>query len=72
MIISRCKGCNAEIIYVTTTTGATMPLDAKAYTLFVLEPEGAQGSANPRAKPILVRASHFSTCSKADQFRRQR
>ena len=70
MRTSKCKSCGADIIWVKTIPGErTMPLDAKSYTLFVLEPEGAQGGS-PRCKAVQVRASHFSTCADADAWRK--
>lgn len=69
MMTSRCKTCGAEIVWVVVPSGKSMPLDARATTQWVIDPEGAQGGS-PRAKPVQARASHFSTCPQADQHRR--
>ena len=69
MTTSKCRSCGEPVIWAVTETGRTMPLDAKSYTLFVLEPKGAQGGS-PRCKAVQVRASHFSTCADADAWRK--
>jgi hypothetical protein len=69
MMTSRCKSCNAEIVWVTTPSGKTMPLNAMTKTLWAIEPDGAQ-CGSPRAKPVQVRESHFATCKDADAWRK--
>lgn len=69
MTTSRCKGCNAEIVWVVTPAGKSMCLDAKAVTMWILEPDGAQGGS-PKGKPVQVRAPHWVSCPNADDFRR--
>jgi len=69
MTTSECKSCGARIVWVVLPSGKSMPLDAVAATMFVLEPEGAQ-DGSPRAKAIQVRASHFSSCPQAGQWRK--
>lgn len=64
-----CKGCGAEIVFLTTELGAKMPCDAKP--LKVLVP------VQPHAYPMIYQVengyvSHFSTCPKADEFRKGR
>lgn len=71
MTISTCKSCGKDIIWIVTPNGKSMPLDAAAYTLWFIEPDGAQ-TGSPKARPILVRASHFATCKDADQWRTPR
>lgn len=71
MTSSRCKTCDAEIIWIVTPSGKSMPVDAKAETLWLLEPDGGQGGS-ARARPVQVRKSHFSTCPQADEHRRPR
>ena len=69
MMTSRCKSCAAEIVWCVTAEGRTMPLDAKSYTLFVLDAQGAQ-TGSPRCKAAQVHASHFSTCPDAGSWRK--
>ena len=71
MTTSRCRTCNAEIIFARMPSGRVMPLDAKLLKLFVLEPDGTQGGS-PRAKSVDARQSHFASCPNADQHRSQR
>lgn len=71
MTTSECKTCHAKIIWVVTPSGKSMPLDARAETVWVLDPEGAQ-QGSPRAKPMQAYRSHFSTCVDAAQHRRPR
>jgi hypothetical protein len=68
---SCCKSCGAEIVWVVTPAGKSMPLDAKAQTVWVLEPEGAT-AGSPKAKPVQARGSHFATCPNADEHRSSR
>lgn len=67
MKISKCKGCGADIILTITEAGIRKPIDAKEYTLFTLE---EQPDGTVQAKALQVHASHFSTCPKADEFRK--
>ena len=66
---SRCKTCDAAIIWVKTPAGKTMPLDAKTTTWWLIDGGGA-GEAVTTAKPVAVRQSHFATCPQADQHRK--
>jgi hypothetical protein len=67
MIKVRCKGCGRWIIFARNGKGKTIPLDPSAPVYAV-----AEVSANvvqcSRLDSAMV--SHFSTCSKADQFSR--
>lgn len=58
--ITRCRSCRARIIFLETTTGKKIPVDADT-----VEPEDEQFD-NARHE------SHFATCPQADQFRRKR
>lgn len=71
MMTSTCKGCGASIVWIVTEAGKNMPLDAKTTTMWLVDAEGAQ-QGSPRAKPVQVRAPHWSTCPNADDFRRPR
>lgn len=68
MTTSTCSGCGAAIVWITTAAGKSMPLDARAETLWLLDAEGAQ-TGSTRARPVQVRRSHFASCPQADQFR---
>lgn len=81
--MSRCKSCGAEIMWITTTTGKKMPVDADPVQ-FHQDPAGREifvtkGGAVVRG--ITAKAgekdvstgynSHFATCPFADQHRRR-
>ena len=71
--MSTCKGCGAEVLWVKTPAGKSMPLDAAPVTLWVVENDGGKlVSADVRARGVIARRSHFETCPKADEFRRGR
>jgi hypothetical protein len=62
MTISKCRGCKADIIWIKTEKGKSIPIDAKpikAYSrglhLYILED---------------VHLPHWSTCPDAEQFRK--
>lgn len=58
--ITRCRSCNARIIFLETAAGKRMPVDADT-----VEPE--DDTFDP-SKHV----SHFSTCSDPDKHRRPR
>lgn len=58
--IVRCKSCRARIIFLPTTAGKNMPVDADT-----VEPDDDEYEA-PR------HISHFSTCIDADKHRKAR
>lgn len=80
--MSRCRSCNAKIIWAKTENGKRIPLDAEPVLalnvdpgLFVLQP--VAGYMNARTLPredgrLVARQSHFATCPNADQHRRPR
>jgi hypothetical protein len=57
--ITRCKGCNARIIFLETSSGKRMPVDAD--------------TVDPSEEAFVPgkHKSHFATCSKAGDFRRR-
>lgn len=84
MRTSLCRGCGAEIGFIKTVAGKTMPVNAKSVRfaaggaeVFVL-PDGnvvhgtrlEEGQSDPTESIGYV--SHFATCPAADSFRRQR
>ena len=81
--MSKCKSCGAEIIWITTTTGKKMPVDAGAVQ-FHQDPAGKEifvtnGGAVVRGTTAKKGDSgtsegynsHFATCPFADQYRRR-
>lgn len=65
MRISECLGCGKPIIWATSSSGAKIPLDARAQVYRVSE------NATGAVEAIKVTDSyvtHFATCSKAAQF----
>jgi len=62
-----CKGCGADIIWIKTQSGKSMPVDAKPIS----------GYPAPLLSTVLVHEmvkihmSHFATCPKADKFRKR-
>ncbi len=78
MGVSKCRGCDAEIVWATTKAGKSMPLDPRPH------PEGnieAHADASGRWHVDVVHAedqatmfgtfylSHFVTCPNAKEFR---
>lgn len=62
--MSKCKGCEAEIVWKTTQGGKAVPLDPpkKGYILI----------GGGVAKLTDYYTSHFVTCPKADDFRKKK
>jgi hypothetical protein len=56
--ITRCKTCRARIVWLKTTSGANMPVDADTM------------EAHDEIFEYGRHVSHFSTCEQADQHRR--
>ncbi len=59
----QCRSCGAEILWVKTTNGKDMPVDAKPERLMVAYANGYHLEDCYR--------SHFATCPNADQHRRK-
>jgi hypothetical protein len=73
--VSRCRSCNAEIIWAVTDSGKRMPLDAEPAErptgLFRLDTSCDPPHASSAAgEPVYL--SHFVTCPNAAQHRRPR
>lgn len=58
--VTRCRGCNERIVFLPTSSGKMMPIDADTV--------GDEDEEYIHGKHV----SHFSTCSAADQFRTRR
>jgi hypothetical protein len=69
--MSRCKSCGAEIDWVKTSTGKSMPLDI-GRRLGGNVDIGDDGIAQvkPSLPDVKRFVSHFTTCPDADSFRR--
>lgn len=77
-LMTKCRSCDAEVVWAKTQAGRKMPLDAQPVEgwsdlrgLFVLRDGVALGAvtAAPRAGEPVYR-SHFATCPHANQHRR--
>ena len=74
--MSRCRACNAEILWVTTHLGKPMPVDLHASPdgnlVVTMEDDGMRSRP---VEPLLDRGpfwlSHFATCKFADSFRKK-
>lgn len=81
--MSKCKGCGAEIIWVKTFGGKSMPCDPEQIIYWakpggrakIVTPNGEiysaelQGDLNKATGVGYI--SHFATCPQANSFRRQ-
>ncbi len=76
MKVSKCRSCQAPVIWTKMESGKMMPVDANPVTGFELtEPDYAADSAGaspdpPRGVAKKVYASHFATCPNADEHRK--
>jgi len=70
METSKCRGCGAEIIWAITEQGKRIPLDAKDERRFIV----GVNQADDEVEAVLCKTytTHFATCPKADQFRKER
>lgn len=75
-----CKGCGAEVTWVKTLAGKTMPIDPKPNpdgNLQIVDRSGAQiivAVVNDTLfddETTVRYTSHFATCPDADEFRRR-
>ncbi len=57
--MSRCKGCDAELVWIRSASGKPIPCDPKE--LAIVTEDG---------RVVTGRIAHFATCSKVNQFRR--
>lgn len=58
---AQCRSCNAQIVWVQTVNGKSMPVDAHTY-------DSKDGLAFIHDK----HTSHFATCPNADKHRKER
>lgn len=79
-----CRACGAEIGFIKTVAGKTIPVNPEevAYeqkaggSLKIVTPNGevlsAERPADPQKATGIGYISHFATCPEADKFRKQR
>ena len=84
MKTSFCRACGAEIGFIKTVAGKTMPVNPEevAYeqkaggSLKIVTPNGevlsAERPADPQKATGIGYISHFATCPEADKFRKPR
>lgn len=86
--LSRCKGCDALVFFVSLKSGKSMPCDAEMFLVDTSRPRDAfvvgtaviNGTRVSLAEAANVTTSalafgsisHFATCKQADMFRRKR
>ena len=82
MKISTCRGCGRPILWITTPAGKSMPCDPEPITYWqrkggpekIVTPNGEVVSADLAGLPGMETGqgyrSHWSTCPRADAFRR--
>lgn len=79
---TQCRGCGAEIAFIKTVNGKSIPVDPEAVCFFQTDkgpekyvmPDGTveRGrKAEAFEETRIGYISHFSTCPKADSFRRR-
>lgn len=60
----KCNGCGQEIKWIQMKSGKMMPVDLKKLTIISVDQSNGEGSL------VYGFESHFSTCPKADEFRK--
>lgn len=78
LLVSRCRACDAPIVWAVTSAGKQMPVDATPNVkgnIVLYEDRGGKPLAlvveSGRVSSDAPRyVSHFATCPKADQFRK--
>lgn len=68
--MSKCRGCDKEIVWGVTEDGKKIPLDPSAPVYYVtdkkVEVDGMMNTLIERERSSMV--SHFKTCPKASDF----
>jgi hypothetical protein len=62
--MATCKGCGKEIKWITMATGAKMPVDEMPQKMIQIKENIGES--------ITVFMPHWATCSKADNFRKEK
>ena len=70
--MSRCRGCNAEILWIVTQKGKTTCVDAKPERRYIIQQmvKDERGNEVPLMKMEQTYMAHHATCPKAAQFRK--
>ncbi len=63
-MITKCKSCNADIMFVTTPAGKSHPLNLPAVKMWVKDQDGHIYSMTD------CYTSHFATCNHPELFRK--
>ena len=78
--LARCRGCGAEIAFIKTVKGKTMPVDPESVyftpsggpeTFVTMSGDVVRG-ARRKNGAVIGFISHFATCPAADSFRKGR
>lgn len=82
--ITHCRACGAEIMFIKTFAGKSIPVDAES-KYYIKDNRGKQKIVTPNGEVISAEltdesekatgigyVSHFATCPEADQFRKKR
>ena len=83
MNVTKCRGCGAPIVFVTSAQGKSIPCDAQliryranqaGHDYVVVEGEGlVRCDLDFEGLPTgMARISHFATCPYSDRFRRKK
>lgn len=82
MTMGICRGCGAQIVWIPTVAGKSMPCDAKPVHYWekpkaagkVVTPNGevisCEFEGDPQSATGIGYISHFSTCPQANNFRK--
>lgn len=67
-----CRTCGRKIIWTTSPTGAHLPLDARAVTVYAIVPDGdaLRAEKAERLDHSAVYVSHFTSCPNASAHSR--
>ena len=68
--MAECKGCHAEIEWVTLENGKAHPVNPKRVNVIVGENVEAPEPGKRYGRIIQAWVSHFATCEMAEKFRR--
>lgn len=63
--MSKCRSCDAEILWVELASGRRMPLDVASKQTRIVVTNGDRGTVHSATY-----LSHFATCPNADQHRK--
>lgn len=84
MKISQCRACGAEIMFIKSVAGKTIPVNVEQITyqqkaggsMKVVTPNGevisGELTVDPQKATGIGYISHFATCPEADKFRKPR